>query len=100
MRQDIGIPRPVLGAVIRFLAVAEIVVHRSLMEPGPGEQRRREMFLGYGLELSGAVRAGTVILGEAFGVEVLHHAEAAEFALGRSGARGAGKERESSRLRT
>ena len=82
MRQGLGIARPVVRGPVQFLPVSGLLVHRPLVEPGLGEERRGEVLVEYRLEpCLRPMGAGRVIVGEGLGVELLHHAEAAELAL-------------------
>src|SRR5262249_58990301 len=82
MPQRLRIARPVIRGPVQFMPVSGVIIHRPLMEPGPGEQRRREMLFGYRLEARlGPMGARGGIIGEGFGGEMFDHSEAAGLAL-------------------
>src|SRR5262245_36837294 len=82
MRQGLWITRPVVRRPVQFLPVSGIVIYWPLVKPGLGEERRREVFIRYWLEVRlRSVGAGCVIIGKSLGIQLLDHAEAAKLAL-------------------
>src|SRR5262245_17876367 len=82
MRQGVGISRPIVRGPVQFMPVSGVVIHRPLMEPGLGEQGRREMLFKYRLEARlRSMSARGVVVGEGLGVELFDHAEASKLAL-------------------
>ena len=76
-----GSPLHVVEPVRELAPRAVGVLDLPLVKPGAGQRRRREEGRIHRLEALQAMQALRVVAGEGFAIELLDHAEAAEFAL-------------------
>src|SRR5438876_1209819 len=79
MPEYLRILRPVVAAQVQLPPLTILEIDGALMKPGPGQGRRREMFLGNRGEGCSTRRMEVT---EDLGIELLHHAEASELTLG------------------